>query len=120
MASTAKMELMPCRGEIWLVDLNPVRGHEQAGTRPALIVSVDPFNHGPAGMVVVIPLTTRDKRIPFHIRLTPPEGGVKSVSFIKCEDVRSISKERLIQRLGRVKPETVAAVEERLRILLGL
>jgi hypothetical protein len=40
--------LLPCRGEIWRVNLNPSRGHEQAGIRPALIVSVDMFNHGPA------------------------------------------------------------------------
>jgi len=120
MISTNKTAALPSRGEIWLVDLNPVRGHEQAATRPALIVSVDPFNHGPADMVVVVPLTTRDKRIPFHVKLTPPEGGVKSISFIKCEDVRSIAKERLIQCLGKVKPETMTAVEERLKILLGL
>lgn len=120
MASIDRTEPMPRRGEVWLVKLNPVRGHEQAGTRPALIVSVDPFNHGPAGMVVVIPLTTRDKGIPFHVKLIPPEGGVKSTSFIKCEDVRSISKERLIQYLGKVRSEAMAAIEERLRILLGL
>jgi len=71
-------------------------------------------------MVVVIPLTTRDKVIPFPVKLAPPEGGVKSISFLKCEDVRSISKERLIERWGRISPETMEAVEDRLRILLGL
>lgn len=120
MVSTNKTLPAPSRGEVWLVDLSPVRGHEQGGTRPALVVSVDPFNHGPADLVVVAPLTTRDKRVPFHVKLSPPEGGVKSVSFIKCEDVRSISKERLVQRLGKIEPENMAAVEERLRILLGL
>jgi len=46
----------PSRGEVWLVDLNPARGHEQAGIRPGLVVSVDPFNHGPAGLVVLLPV----------------------------------------------------------------
>ena len=50
---------LPSRGEIWMVDLNPTRGHEQAGVRPALVVSVDTFNHGPAGLAVVLPVTSR-------------------------------------------------------------
>lgn len=65
----------PSRGEIWLVDLNPTRGHELAGIRPALVVSVDLFNHGPAGLVVVLPLTTRLKGIPFHVEVAPPKGA---------------------------------------------
>lgn len=56
----------PSRGEIWLVDLNLVKGHEQAGVRPALIVSVDPFNQGPAGLVVVLPITTKAKGMPLE------------------------------------------------------
>lgn len=112
--------LQPSRGEIWLVDLNPTRGHEQAGNRPGLIVSVDLFNHGPADLAVLAPLTTREKGIPFHVEVHPPEGGLKKKSFIKCEDVRSVAKERLSQRLGTVSPETLVEVEDRLRILLDL
>ena len=48
----------PARGEVWLADLNPVRGHEQAGRRPVLVVSEDLFNQGPAGLAVVLPLTS--------------------------------------------------------------
>ncbi len=110
----------PSRGEIWLVDLDPTRGHEQAGKRPGLVVSVDLFNHGPAGLVVLLPLTTRAKGIPFHVEVNPPEGGLKEKSFIKCEDVRSVAKERLSRRLGSVSQATLAAVEDRLRILLNL
>ena len=112
----------PSRGEVWLVDLNPSRGHEQAGVgvRPGLVVSVDPFNHGPAGLVVLLPLTSIGKGIPFHVELNPPEGGVKVKSFIKCEDIRSVAKERLSRRWGRVSGSTFAAIEDRLRILLGL
>ena len=114
------MVLDPARGDIWLVDLNPPRGHEQAGVRPGLVVSVDPFNHGPAGLVVVVLLTSIDKRIPFHVPVAPPEGGLRARRFITCEDVRSIAKERFSRRVGKVSPATMTAVEDRLRILLGL
>jgi mRNA interferase MazF len=110
----------PSRGEIWLVGLNPVCGHGQADRRPALVVSVDGFNHGPAGLVIVIPITTKDKGIPFHVGVFPPEGGLNEQSFIKCEDVRSVAKEQLVRCLGRVEERTLAEVEDRLRILLGL
>ena len=108
------------RGEIWTVNLNPVRGHEQAGYRPGLIISVDIFNHGPAGLVVIIPITSKEKGIPFHVMINPPEAGVSEKSFIKCEDVRSISTERLSKCLGKVSLETLRAVEDRLKILLDL
>lgn len=112
--------LEPSRGDVWLVTLDPARGHERAGRRPGLVVSVDLFNHGPAGLVVVVPITTREKGVPFHVELSPPEGGLRERSFIKCEDVRSVSRERLSTRLGAVSPAAMTAVEDRLRILLGL
>ena len=110
----------PSRGEIWLINLNPARGHEQVGVRPGLVVSTNIFNHGPAGLVVILPLTTRDRGIPLHVSLEPPEGGVQQQSFAKTEDIRSVSTERLIKRWGEVSPATLAAVEDRLRILLEL
>ena len=110
----------PSRGEVWFLSLDPTLGREQAGSRPALVVSVDPFNHGPAELVLVLPITSRAKGIPLHVEIRPPEGGVKQASFIKCEDVRSISTARLTKRWGRVSLETIAAVEDRLRILMGL
>jgi len=110
----------PARGEVWMVDLDPTRGHEQAGRRPALVVSVDPFNHGPAGLVIVLPITSKAKGIPLHVSIKPPEGGVRSTSYIKCEDVRSAAKERFARRLGMISPTAQAEVDDRLRILLGL
>lgn len=70
--------------------------------------------------MVVVPITTKAKGIPFHVEVDPPEGGVDRLSFIKCEDVRSIAKERLVECFGRVGETTLAEVEDRLRILLGL
>jgi mRNA interferase MazF len=96
-----------------------VRGREQAG-RPALVVSTDRFNHGPAGLALVVPLTTRRKGVPLHVEVEPPEGGVRERSFAKPEDVRSISTDRLEARWGAVSPRTLAAVEKSLRVLLEL
>ena len=110
----------PSRGEIWLADLNPTRGHEQAGRRPILIVSEDVFNHGPADLVIVAPLTSTHRGIPSHVPITPPEGGLRSPSVILCDAIRSVTKERLVRQWGTVSSFTMTLVEDRLRILLGL
>lgn len=108
------------RGEIWFVDLDPSKGREQAGRRPCLIVSDDRLNRSPANLVIAIPITSKDKRIPSHVEINPPEGGLKVRSFAKCEDIRSISTDRLIKALGSVKTPTLNQVEQRLRLLLSL
>jgi mRNA interferase MazF len=110
----------PWRGDIWTGDLDPVRGHEQAGTRPVLIVSDDDFNHGPAGLVYAVPLTRKFKRQPAHIRIVPPEGGLRSESYIMADQLRVLSKDRLSGYRGRVTSETLVEVEARLRYLLSL
>lgn len=111
---------MPARGEIWLADFNPTRGHEQAGKRPALVVSTNAFNNGPAGLVLVLPLTTRERQVPLHVAVDPPNGGVNERSFVMCEMIRSISTDRLIRRFGAVDEPTMRTVEDRLRILQDL
>ncbi len=110
----------PARGEVWLADLNPTRGHERAGRRPVLVVSEDLFNRGPAGLAIVLPMTSTVRPIPSHVAVSPPEGGLKTRSAVLCEAIRSISSDRLIQRWGAVAPPTLATVEDRLRILLRL
>jgi mRNA interferase MazF len=110
----------PARGEVWLAELSPTRGHEQAGRRPVLVVSEDLFNRGPAGLVIVLPMTTRWRGVPSHVPVDPPEGGVERRSAVLCEAVRSVSVERLVARRGTVGRPTMAAVEDRLRILLRL
>jgi len=110
----------PLRGEIWDLDLNPIKGHEQAGSRPALVLSVDLFNASAAELVVVVPLTRTQRHIRWHVSVRPPEGGLAAVSFLQCENLRSVSKLRLKRRRGRVSPATLEQVEDRVRILLGL
>ena len=110
----------PSRGQIWQVNLSPTKGHETHGIRPCLVVTVDRFNHGPAGLVVVLPITSREKGIPFHVLVTPPEGGLTTRSFIKCEEPRCISKDRLVEHIGDVISSTMETVSGYLRILLDL
>jgi mRNA interferase MazF len=109
---------------MWFINLadpsDPHVGHEQANNRPALVVSVDKFNQGPADLVIVIPASTVPKGIPTHVELMPPEGGVTARSFLKCEAVRSISKKRLLRCLGTVSAATMEKVDDRIRILLAL
>jgi mRNA interferase MazF len=101
-------------------DLGSGRGREQAGARPVVVVSVDGFNRSGAELTVIVPLTSRKKRVRTHVEVLPPEGGLTVPSYIKCEDVRSVSTERLIRRMGTVSAATMSQVEVRLRLLLGL
>jgi mRNA interferase MazF len=113
----------PSRGEIWTANLDPTRGHEQAGQRPILIVSTNRFNHGPADLVLIAPLTRTARHIPFRVQVDPPEGGLSDRSYILCDSIRSVAKERLDMRRGPwgvVAAQTLAQVEDYLRILLEL
>lgn len=115
------MPPLPNRGEIWQANLNPTRGHEQAGLRPVLVISTNSFNHGPSGLVVVLPLTRTNRHIPLHIPILPPEGGLTSPSYVLCDAMRSISRDRLGNAAwGHVSPSTFNRIEEALRTLLEL
>lgn len=109
------------RGDIWCVDLNPTVGHEQRGIRPVLVVSATRFNKINSGLVIIAPLTRIDRRIPFHIAIEPPEGGVRERSFVLCEATRSVSIHRFTDaHWGRIGHSTMSLVEDQLRILLDL
>src|SRR3989338_2557889 len=95
-----KTDRLPLRGEVWMVDLNPAQGHEQGGSRPGLVVSVDFFNQGPADMVILLPVTSKEKRVISHVGIVPPEGGLRQKSFIKCEDIRALSLQRLSRKIA--------------------
>lgn len=97
--------MTPRRGEVWLVDFGQPVGREQAGIRPAVVVSTDSLNEGPAGVVLVVPVTSARRDLPSHIEIEPGESGLDHLSYAKCEDVESVSEQRLIDRLGVVGPE---------------
>jgi mRNA interferase MazF len=110
----------PQRAELWLADFDRAEGQDPNQGRPVLVVSVDPFNESPAGQIVVAPLSPRDAGTPFSVALSPPDGGVTVRSWIRCDGVRSMSRDRLFQRLGAAPRATMDQVEARLRVLLGL
>ena len=110
----------PERGDVWSISLDPTLGREQAGTRPALVVSVDKFNHGPAELVIVIPITKKKKNIPSHVFVPKGEAGLDVDSYIKVEDIRSVSTERLIRCRGDLTYPRIEEVQRILRVLLGL
>ena len=109
------------RGEIWLIDFGEPVGHEQSGTRPALVASANPLNDGPAGVVIVVPLTTTHRDLPSHIEIDDDEAsGLDEVSYAKCEDIKSVSELRLITRLGAANDQAMFGVARALRFLLDL
>lgn len=110
----------PRRGDVWLVDLGDPIGHEQGGRRPAVVVSDDGLNEGRAGLVIVVPITAAPRGVPSHIELDDTTTGLDEISYAKGEDVKSISEQRLIARLGAVSPEAMAGIEQVLRYLLRL
>ena len=110
----------PFRAEIWMADLDPTRGHEQAGRRPVLVVSADDFNSSPAGLVVVLPITSKGKNIRSHVPIEPAGTGLKTKSYIICEQPRTIAKDRIGKRIGQIARPAMVQVEQFLRILLEL
>ena len=108
------------RGELWVGNLSPTVGRKQAGVRPLLIVSADTYNSGPSQLVVVVPLTSSLRDLPFRVRVNPPEGGLRLPSDVLCDQVRAVAKARLTSAIGHISQETLAAVEERLRSLFDL
>ncbi len=105
------------QGDVWQARLEPIVGQEQGGTRPVLIVSVDQISSGRGEMCIVVPFTRTDRGTPVHVRVDPPEGGLTSVSFALPENVRSISRERLAERLGDVRDATLEQVLHRIHLL---
>ncbi len=112
--------MSPRRGEVWLVDFGEPVGREQSGCRPAAILSSDLLNDSRAGVVIVVPITTAHRGLPSHVELDRGDSGLDEVSYAKCEDVKSISEQRLLRRLGAVGDEAVFQIARVLRFLLDL
>jgi mRNA interferase MazF len=85
-----------------------------------LVVSIHAMNSSAVRLAIAVPLTTTDHSSKLHVRVEPPEGGLKRVSYAMPEMVRSMSMDRLRHRLGHASPDTVEAVANRLGLLIGL
>jgi mRNA interferase MazF len=113
------------RGEIRLVDLEPVRGAEADKRRPAVIVSNDGANLAAArlgrGVVTVVPVTSATARVyPFQVLLLAADTGLRNDSKAQAEQVRAVAVERLGARVGALPPSLMAALDEALRLHLAL
>lgn len=104
-------------GKIFVANLNPTKGHEQSGIRPVVIVSVEKFNTSFLDLVMVCPLTTRERSFATHVKVE--NINLKSKSYVKCEDLRSISKERLIKELGSLSESDMCKIKMILAKILG-
>lgn len=110
----------PKRGEIWLVTLEPVVGHEIGKTRPALVISNDRNNQF-ADTITVLPITSKTEKIfLFETFLSKEETGLSLDSKVKSNQVRTIDKKRLIKLLSHVSAEKIKQIEEALLIHLGV
>jgi mRNA interferase MazF len=105
---------------VWLVDFGEPVGREQSGRRPAVVISADPLNESRAGVVIVVPTTTTPRGLPSHVEIDPVSSGLDEVSYAKCEDVKSVSEQRLIARLGTVPDAVLFEISRVLRFLLHL
>jgi len=109
------------RGHIFLVDLNPVVGTEQAGIRPALVIQIDRANVS-SPHTIIVPFTTRIREtiLPSHVKIPAGVGGLTEDSILLCEQIRVIDKRRLVRRIGNIEEEDLRKVVVALKVVLGL
>lgn len=113
------------RGDIYMIDLEPVLGSESNKIRPAVIVSNNAANRGVEnhgrGVVTVVPVTSNTARVyAFQVLLAAGEGGLSKESKAQAEQVRAVDYRRLRERLGSVRPTSLKRLDEALRIQLSL
>ncbi|MGL5866796.1 MAG: type II toxin-antitoxin system PemK/MazF family toxin [Dermatophilaceae bacterium] len=103
--------------QVWWADFDPQVGREQAGLRPAVVVGTDFACRLPNGLVLVVPCTTTDRGLPFHPRL----GSVRRDTFAMCDQLKSVSRQRLRRRhRGRLTDDDVAAIRFVLRRMVDV
>ena len=109
------------RGDIYYADLSPVVGSEQGGMRPVLIVQNDTGNrHSPTVIAAAITSQTGKARLPTHIELSARSVGLNRDSVILLEQIRTIDKSRLRERMGKLDEQTMSAVDNALAVSFGL
>ena len=106
------------RGEVRWADLDPVRGREQAGRRPVLILSADVFNER-SGTVIAVALTSQPQRAGFPLTLELASAGLPKTTWAKISQIRTLSAEKIGSRLGAASREQVTQVLEGLNEILG-
>jgi mRNA interferase MazF len=113
------------RGDVYLVELEPVRGAEADKVRPAVVVSNNAANRtadrNKRGVVTVVPVTSNISRVyPFQALVAAGDSGLRVDSKAQAEQVRSVDYERLRQRIGTIEPATMRKLDDALRVHLSL
>src|SRR2546426_999871 len=109
----------PRRGEVWNVSLDPAIGHEVKKTRPAVVVTSDMYNaHN--WVVLIMPLTSHNHAEYDQVLIHPPEGGLINTTVTLPDQLRAIDRRRLVERLGKLTPETMLKINRTLGIVLDL
>ena len=106
------------RGDVRWADLSPVRGHEQAGRRPVVVISHDIFNER-SGTVIAMALTSQPQRAGFPLTMELEGVRLPKKSWVKISQIRTLSRERLGRRLGRLDPERLDLLVEGLNELVA-
>ena len=112
----------PRRGEIWDVNWSPGRGAEQQGTRPALIIQNDRGNASESyPLTIVASMSRTERERPLHVRIAPnPENGLSDYTDVKCEQLMTIEKSRLLRKRGTVSTEEMHRVDIAIKLSLNL
>lgn len=106
------------RGEIYWADLNPVRGSEQGGLRPVLILSHDVFN-ARSGTVIAVAITSQTQRAGFPLTLELTTSALPKQSWVKISQIRTLSVDRLSKKLAEISPEELSRIIEGLNEIIG-
>ena len=106
------------RGEVRWAELNPTRGHEQAGHRPVLILSQDIFNKR-SGTVIAMALTSQPQKAGFPLTYSLDQNQLKKSSWVKISQIRTLSVERIGKKIGTVEPEQLAEIVDGLNQIIG-
>lgn len=107
------------RGSIVWVDLSPTRGREQAGSRPAVVISSDGYLANVPELVIIVPVTTTDRSWPHHVRVEGPDVDLPRPSFVMTEQPRTIARSRISGGAGSAGGPTMALIDQWLRDFTG-
>ncbi|MDY0236058.1 MAG: type II toxin-antitoxin system PemK/MazF family toxin [Gudongella sp.] len=109
------------RGDLYYADLSPVIGSEQGGVRPVLIIQNDVGNkYSPTVIVAAITSQINKARLPTHVEITAQDFGLPKDSVVLLEQIRTIDKKRLREKIGRFDDELMRGIDDALKISIGL
>ena len=116
------MATSPVRGEIYQIDWHPSRGSEQSGSRPSLVIQTDAANTNPNYPNTIVATVSRSGlTVPTHVHLQPDGGnGLAVACYVKCEQIFTVSKDRLGKRYGKLTNSDMKLIDDALKLALQL